>query len=363
MNDDFSRQLRAMVDEAVPERPVDGLTGLRVARRRAQRHRARGVALSVAASVVVGAAALGAVTTLEPRPVVPASTASPAPRDTVDLQPAAGVRQMPSWARTYVRHDGATVVDTSLDSWAPGERFFLALTPAGPGLEGPPRFAVYSGTDDDLSALIEADALPEPVWETFAGGPRVLVSGDGRHALAFGPRDGGSSRLVTWDPMTDSEGRRIFSYPLEAAGPLTWGTHGHSETNVRVWASRVDGIDGARAPAVRGTVQHSGGFAQIGAAACTDGDCVRVWDGGTASPGEPARPGPVDLAVAAALADVEEVTGPDGLGLCLALREERRDDEGVDSTVTGRQAQCVADVVAESVRRVPRPAEGGAQGG
>ncbi|MFB8228939.1 hypothetical protein [Cellulosimicrobium sp. NPDC055967] len=185
--DDFLARLRRTADDAVPPSELDLDVVLRSSRRGVQRRRSLA---GVAGVVALGLVGTGVVTAGGPdglrdlaREVV---TGSPgyevvtAEATLVDVAPGVVAVKEPA---TYLREDGAYVLDLGLSAWRDGERFFVEYRPEPAGSEQPPGLRVLAGDDDDLAALRR-------------GGTAGTVVHDGFQNLVLLQREGGAEGLV-----------------------------------------------------------------------------------------------------------------------------------------------------------------------
>lgn len=138
MTDDFSVRLRALVDEAMPEAPIDPNLALDVARRRARRTRSRRAAASLAVAAVVAGAAVTVPSLADDLPLVAADSPG-----SVELAP--GIQAATSMA-TFEREGGGAVFDTGIRAWGTQDRFLFTT-------EDNLISGLYVGGDDEIELL------------------------------------------------------------------------------------------------------------------------------------------------------------------------------------------------------------------
>jgi len=169
VSEEFPARLRALVDEALPQVPIDPNLALDVARRRTRRTRVRHTVVSVAGAgfVVAGALALPAFT--DEAPLVVASPQS------VEMAP--GIRAAASMV-VVERDDDGAVYDTGIPAWGTADRFLFTT-------DGVLVTGVYVGGDEEIERLRDdatssyVEGLPL-VWDPTEG-PSSGDSGDGVH--------------------------------------------------------------------------------------------------------------------------------------------------------------------------------------
>ncbi|WP_264030873.1 hypothetical protein [Cellulosimicrobium sp. SH8] len=185
--DDFLARLRSTADDAVPPSELDLDVVLRSSRRGVQRRRSLA---GVAGVVALGLVGTGVVTAGGPdglrdlaREVVSGSSgyeAVTARATLVDVAPGVVAVKEPA---TYLREDGAYVLDLGLGAWRDGERFFVEYLPEPAESEQPPGLRVLAGDDGDLAVLRR-------------GGTAGTVVHDGFQHLVLLQREGGEGGLV-----------------------------------------------------------------------------------------------------------------------------------------------------------------------
>lgn len=355
-DESFARELRALADTSVHGAHITGVDALATVKRRTRTRRIRQAALSVVGAVVIGAGVVGLSVAQTPdidvTPAEPTATTSETAAD-IDLTPAPGITQMPSDARTYERHDGVTIVDSSLDSWIDGESFVFALHPATSTDDPPPQVGVYSLTAVELAGLIDTPALPDADWFTLAGAPSTMRSEDGTHSLVFAWTTSEPWRIALEGYVPLSDGRSLQAFPTTRVESLTatgWGT------TFDLFAARFDASPGAPLPAVRAMVHFNAAGTSGGNTECTDTSCNVTWNEQTvtAAPA-PQEEHPATTSAAHALATLEQFkipTSDDILTTCTTARAAWEDEHGITGREIDRTTQCHLDVRYEYDRRL-----------
>ncbi len=227
MTDDFSTRLRALVNEALPEAPIDPNLALDVARHRARRTRSRRTAASLAVAAVVAGAAVTVPGLTDDLPFVVA--ASPG---SVELAP--GIQAATSMT-TFEREGGGAVFDTGIRAWGTQDRFLFTT-------EDHLISGLYVGGDDEIELLRQDEVrsriegpislslrTPEESSLSTDGGSveaalittsntfLTLSSPDGSWQLTVGveqPNASTTTHLVARDLFTGPDGSQVSNVTL-----------------------------------------------------------------------------------------------------------------------------------------------------
>ncbi|WP_336726304.1 hypothetical protein [Cellulosimicrobium cellulans] len=365
MSDDFSAHLRALVEEALPETPIDPGAALDVARRRVRRSRSRRAVTTVAVAAIVVTGAVTVPDLADDLPFVAAATPG-----SVELAP--GIRAATSMVGLE-REGGGEVYDTGIPAWGTSDRFLFTTT------EDHLVSEVYVGGDEELALLREEDVVARiegPLSFSLRSPEGDSASTDGRgvEAVTVAARSSyvtvsspdGSWRLVVGVETAGAarQDERVSTH-LVARDVFT-GPDGGTVSNVILPRSTSIPVPGAEdfayfavvahnttgtAPQFAGTVSQrvessSGNIDSWGLNGCLPEECGQglVWSPSTGAATEELTP---DATTAELRERLDAFAGGDpdaGQRECLTIRARADTEHHVARTDRDRDTQCRLDV-------------------